>query len=275
MKDNILIIGSGWLGAPLSVHLSDNGYRVSATTTHETNHRNMDSRVPLLTLDSQKPQQVIATLVSVKPTTMIIAIPPSRDNGDYLASLMVLSNAAVDAHINQVIFISSSSVWGNNTGLVNEQTAMSPTSDSAIAMTKFSQHLQQQKAFRATTLCLTGLFNTQRHPGRFLAGRRDIANPNAVVNMIHQQDCIGLISSLLQQPQWQPLYIGSAPSHPTRRDFYRHGAKILGLTPPQFNLKGGEEGKTVCGKASAMALGYQYSYPDLMAAVNHSQQEIH
>jgi len=87
-----------------------------------------------------------------------------------------------------------------------------------------------------------------------------------VVNMIHQHDCIGLITQLLQHQPWQSVYIGCAPSHPTRKDFYTHAAAQLGLTAPEFVNAGGSDAKSISGDASAAQLNYQYVYADIMQA---------
>ncbi len=268
MNNKLIIIGSGWLGRPLAKHLNTQGYQVTATTTQAKNCIDTPGELAIVQLDTTNPAKTETTLSSLAPSTMIIAIPPARTNPNYLNSLMVLSQAAKQAKIQRVIFISSSSVWGDNTGRVDETTIPLPTTDSAKAMVRFEQHLQQQTDFLATTLCLTGLFNAQRHPGRFLAGREDVANPDAPVNMIHQQDCIGLITNLLKQASWQNIYIGCAPSHPTRKAFYSYGANQLGLAAPQFQLTGGINAKVIDAQATAKALNYDYVFPDIIKALS-------
>jgi len=260
MKNRILIIGSGWLGAPLASHLDKQGYDVKATTRQPT------IAPQRLQLNTDDQLDAVAKMADFNPHWLIIAIPPSK-NSDYLQALMILSKAASATNVSRLVFIGSSSIWGNSTGLVNETTASDPVSNSAKAMAAFEAHLKQQSTFEATTLRLCGLFNQQRHPGRFLAGREDVPNPNAVVNMIHQQDCIGLITNILQQSSWQSVYIGCAPSHPTRAQFYTHGARLLNLMPPQFKGNEGHDSKKIDAKQSANALDYRYRYSDLMTAI--------
>jgi len=267
MQEKIIIIGSGWLGKPLGLDLATQGYGVTITTTREDKLKNTTKELDIALLNTNDRVQAAQQLAQAASSTMIIAIPPLRGSNNYFDSLMVLAKLASEAGIKRVLFLSSSSVWGENTGIVNEQTKATPISDSAIAMVKFEQHLQNQSSFEASVLRLTGLFNQQRHPGRFLADRLDVANPQAPVNMIHQRDCIGLISKILQQRQWLPIYIGCAPSHPTRLNFYQHGAKMLKLTPPQFVAQGGCDGKSIDAAASAASLGYTYVYPDIMTAL--------
>ena len=264
MKEQLIIIGSGWLGRPLAEHLARLNYYVSATTTSLNNLKTPLVGASLVLLNTEHKQQALAQLRRIAPTTMIIAIPPSRTNNDYFKTLTVLSDLAIEGNIKRVLFISSSSVWGSSTGIITEKSPTSPTSDSATAMDKFEHYLHNQENFDACTLRLTGLFNQQRNPGRFLAGRENVANPNAPVNMIHQQDCIGLISAILQQQQWQPVYIGCAPSHPTRHVFYTASALALGLIAPKFIPSGGENAKCIDSSATARQLGYHYVFSDIM-----------
>lgn len=268
MKSKVIIIGSGWLGMPLAVQLAHQGYEVTSTTT-SNNAKIAESTVPTVVLNTDFPHQVSTTLQEVNADIMIIAIPPSRKCNDYLSHLTLLSDAAKKTRIKRVIFISSSSVWGSNVGMVDETIPALPTTDSACAMLKFEQHLAIQGHFEATTLRLSGLFGPGRHPGRFLAGRVNVASPNSAVNMIHLTDCIGLIRALLNTPQWQSAYTGCAPSHPSRQAFYSQGAETLELPPPRFIADTGTPYKTVCGKHSAGKLSYDYVYPDLMQALKH------
>ena len=39
-----------------------------------------------------------------------------------------------------------------------------------------------------------------------LAGRTDVANPEAPINFIHQTDCIGVIEAILNQNSWNEIY---------------------------------------------------------------------
>lgn len=265
MNKSVLIIGSGWLGMPLAMSLADKNYRVTTTTTSEDKLQQSNRGVPIVQLNANDSFDTAVKVSAINPDCIIITIAPSRNHGHYLDALRNLADSAKTAGVKRIMFISSSSIWGNTQGLVTEQTPVNPQTSSAIAMKEFELLLQQESSLETCALRLTGLFNEQRHPGRFLSGKVDVTNPDAPVNMIHQHDCIGLIHAILAQQNWQDVYIGCAPSHPTRREFYTHCATILGVIAPQFVVQGGDEQKCINAGATAAGVNYQYQYPDLMA----------
>ena len=265
MNKNILIIGSGWLGWPLAQYLTLAGHQVTATTTCDKKVIRLGGTTPaLIKLNANDPH--LTGRISALPTfdIMIIVVPPQRQQADYLYQLQQLVKLADANNISHILFISSTGVYGQQSGIVTESTATVPTSDSAQAMADFEQALLIKGSGCHSVLRLAGLFGPGRHPGKFLAGNVDISNPEAVVNMIHQQDCIGLIEQIIMQNSWGRIHLGCAPSHPTRREFHQQGASQLALTVPQFVAKGGEQSKLVDGAITANKLGYRYNHPDLM-----------
>jgi hypothetical protein len=47
--------------------------------------------------------------------------------------------------------------------------------------------------FKTTVLRFGGLIGEDRNPFKFIAGRENMDNPDAPINLIHQADCIGII----------------------------------------------------------------------------------
>ena len=148
---------------------------------------------------------------------------------------------------------------------------MQPSSDSAKDMVAFEQMLLASGAINASVLKFAGLVGGERHPGRFLAGKTQLSNANAPTNMIHRDDCIGIISRIISGNHWQQSFIGCAPSHPTRQAFYSAAAKQLGLIEPQFTEFSGDDAKIIEGSTSAAQLNYQYQHPDLLVAMQPSE----
>ncbi|MGB0899588.1 MAG: NAD-dependent epimerase/dehydratase family protein [Psychrobium sp.] len=260
MTQNILIIGSGWLGLPLAKSLNQQGQHVTATTT--SINKVIAGDVNIIHLDTQDPESISA--ICMHFDVMIITIPPKRGLGnDYLAELTQLNQLAISLAIPHVLFTSSTSVFGNNKNLVNENSSMQPTTESAKAMVAFEQLIHDAPEYLATTIKLSGLIGCDRHPGRFLAGKTDVANPDAPVNLVVKEDVIGIISAVIQQGIWQQSLIACAPSHPSRHKFYTAAATHLGLTPPTF-ISETRINKTVDAMHTSQLLKYQYQYPDLM-----------
>jgi len=276
MTQNILIIGSGWLGWPLAQHLTNVGHQVTATTTSELKIKQLGSAGPeLVKLISDDWQHNDVLSAATKADIMIIVVPPQRQQTDYLYQLQQLVKLSEQADIHHILFISSTGVYGSKSGVITESAECAATTGSGLAMVAFEQYLLAQgtpknslQRSKNSVLRLAGLFGPDRHPGKFLAGKVDVANPDAVVNMIHQQDCIGLISQIIRQQSWGRIHLGCAPSHPTRREFYSQGAKKLGLPIPVFVTSTGQDSKLIDSAITANHLDYQYAYPDLMTWLN-------
>jgi hypothetical protein len=117
-----------------------------------------------------------------------------------------------------------------------------------------------------------GLIGDDRHPIPFLAGKRNLENPKAPINLIHQVDCIGIILEILRTPevsgQNDKLVFGEtfnavAPFHPSREEYYTQKAIDFGLELPQFNLESPTFGKTILSSKIETVLGYTFSKPNL------------
>jgi len=260
VTQNILIIGSGWLGLPLAKSLINQGHQVTATTTSREKISN--KILPIIHLNTDDD----ASLASINDSfdVMIITIAPQRKNPEhYLEQLQTLHQLAIRKKFRKVLFTSSTSVWGNNEGIVNEMTTMMPVSESAKAMVSFEAMARDASEYKATIIKLAGLISGERHPGRFLAGKTAVDNPQAPVNLVAKEDVIGLISQIINQQQWQQSFIACAPSHPSRYEFYTQAAQQLNLTPPAFSSNN-QPSKHIDGQATARHLNYQYKFPDLL-----------
>ena len=113
------------------------------------------------------------------------------------------------------------------------------------------------------TVRLAGLIGPGRHPGRFFAGRQEVPNGLAPVNLIHQADAVGLIRKLAAEDHAPGIFNGCAPDHPARQDFYVRAARVLGVQVPVFRPEM-TSWKIVRGDKVRDELGYAFRYPDLM-----------
>jgi nucleoside-diphosphate-sugar epimerase len=126
------------------------------------------------------------------------------------------------------------------------------------------RYLQLLRAPRSTVLRMAGLVGGSRKPGRFLAGKKDIPNGEAPVNLVHLDDCIGLIQSLIKQEAFGHTLNVVADGHPTRAAFYTAQAEKEGLEPPTF--KGNKElaYKIISNEQAKALLAYTFQHPDPM-----------
>ena len=55
------------------------------------------------------------------------------------------------------------------------------------------------------------------------------------MNLIHRDDCIGIISQIVKQKVWGDLFNCVADTHPSKRQFYTQAAHFIGEKEPEFS----------------------------------------
>ncbi|HAH54353.1 MAG TPA: NAD(P)-dependent oxidoreductase [Flavobacterium sp.] len=283
----ISILGCGWLGLPLAKALIENKFLVKGSTTSVaklsvlenagiipflivlTPNSNFQSSTNNLVEEEEKTENLTAFLENAK--ILIIDIPPKlrgSEKENFVLKIKNIIPAIEKSTVENVIFISSTSVYGENNLLVTEETALNPDTESGKQLMETEQLLQSNTNFKTTILRFGGLIGEDRHPVHFLAGRTHIENPNAPINLIHQEDCIGIIMAIIDQIQikcWNRNedFNAVTPFHPSRKEYYTQKAIELNLALPEFNLENSTFGKTILSNKTATFLGYTFKKPKL------------
>ena len=269
----ISILGCGWLGLPLAKALLQNGFSVNGSTTSNEKLlvlENSGIRPFLIALESKNISGNIETFLE-RSKTLIIDIPPKlrvNSKEDFVGKIETLIPFIEKSEIENVIFISSTSVYGDTNSIVSEETipitiGTNPKTESGRQLLKTEQLLRSNSKFKTTILRFGGLIGNERHPVKFLAGRENIENPNAPINLIHQEDCIGIILKILRQNCWNETFNAVAPFHPSREDYYTRKAIEFNLALPKFNHEKISVGKTISNGKIKTILNYTFTVPNL------------
>ncbi|MTH17975.1 SDR family oxidoreductase [Flavobacterium sp. LC2016-01] len=262
----ISILGCGWLGLPLAKRLLEKGNSISGSTTSENKlsilaEAGIDPF--LVTLESESVSENITSFLS-ESEILIIDIPPKlRNTGDSSQKVFVqkienLIPFIERSGIKKVLFVSSTSVYGDDNSLITEETIPNPETESGKQLFLAEAILQQNQNFETTILRFGGLIGEERHPVKFLAGKENLENPDAPVNLIHQKDCIGIIEAILNQSKWNELFNAVAPFHPTRQEYYTQKAKEQNLILPKFSSEKSNIKKIVSSEKIETILNYQF-----------------
>ena len=136
---------------------------------------------------------------------LILNIPPGRRDPNvgeaFPAKIMRLLDAVDDSPLKHILFVSSTSVYDGSEGRVTEDTPLSAQGGSGHALIA-AERLLADAVPTLTTIRFSGLVGGDRHPGRFLAGRKEVPNPGHPVNLIHQADCVEIMYEILKQEKW-------------------------------------------------------------------------
>ena len=264
----ISILGCGWLGLPLAKSLINKGFSVKGSTTSEAKLAVLESaniQAHSIRLTENKVMGNIEAFLS-ESEILIIDIPPKlRGDGaeNFVAKIATLVPFIAESTINHVVFISSTSVYADDNTIVTENSQPEPDTESGRQLLATEKLLQANTNFQTTVIRFGGLIGENRHPIHFLAGRKKLDNPEAPINLIHQNDCIGIIEVVIAQNTKSEVFNAVAPFHPTRKDYYTQKAIALGLPLPEFEESKPSVGKTIVSDKINTILGYIFQHTDL------------
>lgn len=253
--NHISILGSGWLGLPLAQHFIQAGYTVNASTTSE------DRLADLLSIGAESCIIDIDSLTTtvqdfLHAAILIINIPSKNISG-----FRRLVDEIEASEIDNVLFVSSTSVYRNVAKTITESDT---DSFSQSPLLEIEGLLRGCSSIRTTIVRFGGLIGYSRHPGRFFGSGRVVKNPEAPVNLIHRDDCIGIISRIVEQQVWGEVFNCCADTHPTKREFYTRVVKSIDGIVPEFAESDYSSGKLISNQKVKRLLNYRFEHPDLM-----------
>ncbi len=270
INTSVGIMGCGWLGTALAQCLLNDNIEVFATVT------SIEKQKVLKNLAINSEQVQLPTSVNelknkhvFKQAQLVICITPQLKYGkkDYALKIKNIISAANNGQVEHIILISTSAVYGNLIGNISEDAVLDLNNEKVQALVNAEQALEGFLGAK-TILRLTGLVGEDRHPGRFLAGKTALSNANAAVNLIHQQDAVGILRCLLMNrkgSQKTEIFNACCNTHITRKEFYQKATKTINLTPPTFlpDTKQSKR-KIIVTKKIQDKHNYQFVYPELL-----------
>mgnify|MGYP001943360190 CR=1 FL=1 len=253
MKQEISILGCGWLGMALAFELINKGFGVKGSNTSSHNFNQLKSKGirPFIINIKQRENDISDFLLS---DVLIISIP-SKSIDDFENLITQIENS----NIKKILFISSTSVYPNANGIVTEKSSIKLS-----ALTEIEHLFRNNKIFQTTIIRFGGLFGYDRQPGNFIKIDKKIENPEGYINFIHRDDCNQIIEKIIETNIWNTTLNACTDSHPKRRDFYKKEFKKLGRPAPVFNEESMNAYKIVISEKLKRALDYTFKYSDLM-----------
>ncbi len=233
-KETISILGCGWYGLALAKALVADGYAVKGSTTSVDKLASLEALgiVPyLVNLADEKHE---CSTQFFDSDILIVSIPSRKRNDDSLSLIDQIKRICALAKSKQVIFISSTGIYQDGNFSVDERVIPEPTSEVGKSLLLVETLLKESSVFTTTIIRFGGLIGPNRNLAKHFAGKKEIANGLAPINLIHLDDCIGLTKTILQQQAFGLIYHGVAPTHPTRADFYTQACLDSGFEKPEF-----------------------------------------
>lgn len=240
----VSIIGAGWLGKPLALHLQQQGYRVFASKTHpqgveallKSGLNGFICQLP----ESNQSDDYLALINILKQQECDVVVgcfPPGfrHGNGEEFAQRWkYLTHAAQEAKVNKIIMISSTTVYPTTDATVYESDATlalaqnnSNFSRSATTMLQAEQCVVDCGIEFVIIRC-SGLIGPQRHPSRFVSKLKQVSTA-APANMLHLEDAVNCTVFTIQNVSNQ-IINATCPETVNKAEFYQAALNAAGST---------------------------------------------
>jgi len=262
---NISILGCGWLGLPLAKKLIEVGHTVNGSTTNRDKMRSLSEEgiVPYkIQLFEEGIQGDISSFLG-NSEVLIIDIPPGLRKDpkvNFVAKIDRLKSYIEKSGIQKVLFVSATSIFedGNDMPSYTEDDVPNGTAENAKQLIGVEELLKDSEKFETSVLRFGGLLGPGRHPVNYLSGKSDLKDPEGPVNLIHLEDCIGIIEAIIEKDAWKKTFHGVYPEHPTRKEYYSKTAEKKGLASMSFNEDSVSKGKLIESVNLDEILGYEF-----------------
>ena len=256
-------MGCGWLGLPLAQFLVKLGFNLKGTTSTASRLEDLKSKgvspyqITIREEDIEGPIDAFLQGLDV----LIVNIPPGlrrSDPGNYVAKMVTLKSRLQKSDVNRVIFVSSTSVYGNLSGEVFETTPPQPGTESGRQLLEAEQLFGTDSSIDCTVVRFGGLIGPGRHPARQLSGKKGLKNGNQRVNLIHLDDCLHILTAIIQHGWWNIVFNAVYPEYPPKKEYYISESRKMGLALPEYLQGVNGEGKKVI-PARLLEKGYVFT----------------
>ena len=261
-QNKIGIIGCGWLGLPLAKEFISNNYKVKGSTTTKEKLKilkNQGIEAYLIEIAENSISDSIDSFL-YELDILIVDIPPkirkevNTSYSEKIKRLIKQSNK-----VKNILFISSTSVYGSMQGKIDSNTITLPDSENGKEILK-TENLVKNK--NNTILRFGGLIGEGRNPLKYLIQKNEVLNADAPINYIHQKDCIGIINAIISKGKWGETYTAVAPFHPSKIDYYNYICDYKKIKRLNFSNKKTEINKEIYDDRIENELNYTFKFSD-------------
>ena len=252
------IIGCGWLGLALGKKLVEKGYLVNGSVRTKEGFGALESAgIKPFELDLEKSTD-IPTSISMHERLLIISIPPidRKKPSRYENMLQEVLNQF--SNQTRVIFTSSTGIYPKVAGNYHEDFKFSSEQDSTIL--NIAENAIRQSSMPHVIFRLGGLIGPNRHPIRFLKGRKHVKNPNGPINFVQQGDCVRAILQTIDEATVTGTFNLVHPNHPSRKNYYTNAAKHYDFETPDFEESEAVD-RLVSSEKIMRKLKFEFEFP--------------
>ncbi|MDW6004253.1 NAD(P)H-binding protein [Vibrio mangrovi] len=231
----VTIIGAGWLGLPLTQHLSDSCRVFASKTTPEGADSLRLQGIRSFCFHFEQPEQPLSETLTAQNTEIVIGcFPPGfrqHKQDEYAHYWNYLVEQCQIAGVEKLVMISTTGVYPNHSGIMTEQDASleqaqgNPDfSASAKVLLTAEQHVIDSGLDYAI-LRFSGLIGPKRHPARFVPKLKQVSYL-APANILHLDDAIGSIRYVLEK-ELSGVFNVTTPETVSKAEFYQAALNVV------------------------------------------------
>lgn len=263
-KPSIAIIGAGWLGKPLALQLLAQHYPLTVSCSSVEKRDGLrDNGIPAVqAILAEQPQGDWHTLLSGKDIAICL-LPPSRGNHtdtEFAQQIRLLLKLLEQYQVPKLIFISSTSIYHKTNQALAETAPLNPSS----SVYQAEQEIAANQAITSTIVRFSGLISHDRNPTTTLSRKSSQGHIFTAglspVNLLHRNDCIGIIAQIIVQNCWGEVFNACCDCHPSRQQFYQLNAQQLGIAEPQFSSENSQPGCIIDNAKLTQRLNYHFRH---------------
>ncbi len=231
----VSILGCGWLGLPLAGHLLSQHIAVSGSyRSHDTKLELLRWGIKPFEIDVNQPDKIKTQFFHCN--VLVIALPPTKAGKEhYPNNIHKILLKATAAGVKSVYFTSSTSVYAASENPISESNAVFSNEPNAKLLLETEGYVRDLFPKNHCITRLGGLIGPGRFPGRFLAGREQVAGADCPVNFLSLEDGARLIGELICNEFLGHTFNLVAPEHPTKNEYYNYACALSGEKAPSFD----------------------------------------
>jgi len=259
----VLILGCGWLGLPLGERLVRNGYEVIGSVRRQSQLSLLEDKgiIPLIVeVGASLSESAVRKLKSTNPEVLVIAYPlksRTMSGTAYEKHIQWISENVNFQSLQQVVLASSTSVYPDGMGMVDETNEYTPEGSGLIQL-RYEEGLRRLFGKKLVVLRLAGLIGGDRQPGRFLAGKKELPNALSPVNLVDREDVLTAFQKVIDEELTNEVFNICSSEHPSRKEYYTKQAELLALELPEFSDVQIENPKIIVNRKAKEQLGIDF-----------------
>ncbi|NIJ43817.1 nucleoside-diphosphate-sugar epimerase [Wenyingzhuangia heitensis] len=259
------VLGCGWLGLPIATAFVNNDFIVKGSTTTISKHETLlelGIHPYTITID----EEIEGNIQHFLQSDILFINVPFRKQKPFINAYKTLVKAIEKSTIKHVVFISSTSVYDDINAEITD-TDNFKINSAKKELFDFENLFKNNTHFNTTIIRFAGLIGGTRNPGSFFKEDKTVQNALSPINLIHLEDCIGIVQAIIAQKKWNITYNAAATTHPTKAEYYTKATEQMGKKPASF-IKELNNFKVISNQKIQTDLNYQFVYPDLLESLH-------